>query len=66
MHGWAFAPARPRPRHDYARMLLVTRSSRRSRRADELLDSALTTYRQLGIDSYARSASIFGQIEPGH
>jgi DNA-binding SARP family transcriptional activator len=42
---------------DYARMLLARDGTGDSQRAAELLDRALVTYRELGMDAYAARAS---------
>ena len=42
--------------HDYARMLLARDGPGDRERAQELLDQALATYRDLGMESYAASA----------
>ncbi len=43
--------------HDYARMLLARGGSGYRERAGELLDAALATYRELGMEGHAASAS---------
>jgi len=47
--------------HDYARMLLARQDPRARQRAQELLDGALTTYRELRMESYAARASTLAQ-----
>jgi tetratricopeptide (TPR) repeat protein len=43
--------------HDYAQMLLHRDSPGDRERAQELLDQALATYRELGMESYAAKTS---------
>jgi hypothetical protein len=43
--------------HDYARMLLARDETAGRERALELIAEALTTYRELGMDSCAEAAS---------
>jgi DNA-binding SARP family transcriptional activator len=45
---------------DYARMLLEREGPGDAERAEELLEAALATYRELGMESYAASASTAG------
>jgi DNA-binding SARP family transcriptional activator len=52
--------ARPwlaRTQEDYARMLLIRRAPGDPERAVELIDQALSAYRELGMESYAARAS---------
>jgi DNA-binding SARP family transcriptional activator len=50
---------------DYARMLIARAGPGDREHAQELLDQALTTYRELGMESYAASALALAQ-EVGH
>jgi uncharacterized protein HemY len=43
--------------HDYARMLLARGGPRDRDRAQEIIDEALASYRELGMQSYAARAS---------
>jgi tetratricopeptide (TPR) repeat protein len=43
--------------HDYARMLLARDGPNDRERAQQALDQALATYRELGMESYAAKAS---------
>jgi hypothetical protein len=49
--------------HDYARMLLARDRPGDGARARELLDRAVSTYRQLGMDSWIRAAGARGYRE---
>ena len=42
--------------NDYAQMLLARDGHRDRARAQELLDAAIATYRELGMESYAQKA----------
>ena len=56
--------ARPwlaRTQSDYARVLLDRDAPGDREKAQELLDAALATYRELGMDSYAASVSALAQ-----
>jgi len=52
-HGWVQDPWLAHTQHDYARMLLARGDDLRGR---ELLEQALATYRELGMERYAARA----------
>jgi hypothetical protein len=51
-------------RHDYARMLLARDRPGDASRALELLDAAVASYRELGMESWARAAAGLTRLHP--